>query len=109
MTETSSASMPNSPDTINVLPVLSEAKAPVSLTLTIDKSVGKVAGWLLGCVIAALVAASVLSSLAIAFALNARDQAIKAETEFRLVDDWMQQHGVRKVNGRYQVTEKSSE
>lgn len=48
MTETSSGSTQHSPDTINVLPILSEAKAPVSLTLTIDKSVSKIAGWVLG-------------------------------------------------------------
>lgn len=45
MTETSRESTQPLTDTINVLPILSEAKAPVSLTLTIDKSVSKVAAW----------------------------------------------------------------
>lgn len=45
MTANSNESTPQSNDTINVLPILSEAKAPVSLTLTIDKSVSKVAAW----------------------------------------------------------------
>lgn len=47
MTATSKESTERSPDTINVLPTLSEASAPVSLTLTIDKSVSKLAGWVL--------------------------------------------------------------
>ena len=48
--------MQPSTDTINVLPILSEAKAPVSLTLTIDKSVSKVAAW----AIAVIIGASIL-------------------------------------------------
>lgn len=55
MTETLHGSKPQTPDTTQtsgesmvVLPSLSEAKAPISLTLTIDKSVGKVASWLIG-------------------------------------------------------------
>lgn len=47
MTANSPESMERSNDTINVLPILSEAKAPVSLTLTIDKSVSKVAAWVI--------------------------------------------------------------
>lgn len=34
-------------ESIVALPNLSEAKAPISLTLTIDKSVSKIAGWVL--------------------------------------------------------------
>lgn len=83
---------------------MSEAKAPVSLTLTIDKSIGKIAGWLVGL----LVGFAFLSAFALAMAYFAHDQAVKAETEFRLVDDWMQQHGIRKVNGRYQVIEEKA-
>lgn len=59
MTGTSSDSKPQTPDTnrtsgesIVALPNLSEAKAPISLTLTIDKSVGKVAAWVVGLVVA---------------------------------------------------------
>lgn len=55
MTETSPDSKPQmqsmtppSAESMVVLPNLSEAKAPISLTLTIDKSVGKVASWLIG-------------------------------------------------------------
>lgn len=47
MAEKSNESTTHSPDTINVLPILSDAKAPVSVTLSIDKSVSKVAGWVL--------------------------------------------------------------
>lgn len=47
MTETSSASIPSSNDTISVLPILSDNRAPLSLTLTIDKSVSKLASWAL--------------------------------------------------------------
>jgi len=43
---------PNSGDSIIALPRLSEQKGPISLTLTIDKSVGKVAAWVVGLVVA---------------------------------------------------------
>lgn len=72
--------------------------------LSIDKSISKIAGWM----IAVLVAMSFLSAFALAMAFVARDQAIKAETEFRLIDDWMQQHGIRKVNGRYVFIEEKA-
>jgi hypothetical protein len=66
MTETSPVSNPQTPGTtpptpgttpssdgsIAVLPLLSKAEAPISLTLTIDKSVGKVAAWVVGLVVA---------------------------------------------------------
>lgn len=51
MTETSSGLTPPLTDTITVLPILSEAKAPVSVTLTIDKSVSKVAAWVIAVII----------------------------------------------------------
>lgn len=41
-----------SPDTMNVLPILSEAKAPVSVTISVDKSVKKVAAWVMAVMIA---------------------------------------------------------
>lgn len=41
----------NSGDTINVLPILSEAKAPVSVTLTLDRSTGKIAAWIIGVIV----------------------------------------------------------
>jgi hypothetical protein len=54
MTETSHDSKQSTDSTkqtsgesIVALPLLSEAKAPISLTLTIDKSVSKIAGWVL--------------------------------------------------------------
>lgn len=43
---------PNSGDSIVALPLLSEQKGPISLTLTIDKSVGKIAAWVVGLVVA---------------------------------------------------------
>lgn len=76
---------------------MSEAKAPVTVSLTIDKSVKTVAGWL----ILLLVASVVFSALSLAYANFARDSAIKAETELRLIDDWLVQHGVEKRDGRY--------
>ena len=55
----------NSGDSIVALPHLSEAKAPISLTLTIDKSVGKVAAWVVGLVVgmAMLVGAGIVMSV----------------------------------------------
>lgn len=75
MTETSSESTTRSPDTINVLPTLSEAKAPISLTLTIDKSVGKVAVW----VIAVMAVAIVGAFTACVLATSAYDRADAAD------------------------------
>jgi hypothetical protein len=46
---------PNAGDTINVLPILKDASAPISLTLTVDKSVKKVAAWVMGVMIASAV------------------------------------------------------
>ncbi len=79
MTETSPGSNPQTPDTtaptpattpsygdsIHALPNLREAKAPISLTLTIDKSVGKVAAWVVGLVVALamLVGAGIVMSV----------------------------------------------
>ena len=103
MTETSPGLMPPSPDTTNVLPLLSEAKAPVTVSLTIDKSVRTVAGWL----IALLVTSVVFAVLAFAYANFARDSAIKAETELRLVDDWLSTHGVVKKSGKYVFKEET--
>ena len=56
---------PNSGDSIVALPLLSEAKAPISLTLTIDRSVGKVAAWVVGLVVALamLVGAGIVMSV----------------------------------------------
>lgn len=50
---------------------------------------------------AALIASVVLAALALAYANFAMDQAIKAETELRLIDDWLVQHGVEKRDGKY--------
>src|SRR5690606_17101937 len=47
MTSNSSVSTTPSADTTTVLPVLSELKAPLTLSLTIDKSVSKVAAWVM--------------------------------------------------------------
>lgn len=105
MTATSPESTQPSTDTINVLPTLSEAKAPVSLTLTIDKSVSKVATWLLAVVIGCgvLIGAGVVVGVWVLVAM--RDEA----REHRLVDDdwqkmnaYLQTQGVTKdENGFY--------
>ena len=72
MTEISQDSKPQTPSTnqtsgesIVALPNLSEAKGPISLTLTIDKSVGKVAAWVVGLVVAMamLVGAGIVMSV----------------------------------------------
>ncbi len=76
---------------------MSKADAPVTVSLTIDKSVKTVAGWL----ILLLVASVVFSVLALAYANFARDSAIKAETELQLIDDWLVTHGVVKRDGKY--------
>ena len=62
---------PNSGDSIVALPLLSEQKGPISLTLTIDKSVGKVAAWVVGVMVVAIL----LSISAVVIALSARDRA----------------------------------
>jgi hypothetical protein len=51
MNENSRESKATSGESIVALPLLSEAKAPISLTLTIDKSVGKVAAWVIGLIV----------------------------------------------------------
>lgn len=70
--------------------------------VSIDKSVTKIAGWVLGL----LIFLSFLAAFAAFIAWDARDSAIKTEGELRLIDDWMQQHDVRKgSDGRYQFIE----
>lgn len=61
-TQLTSDKIPNSGDMNNVLPNLSEAKGPVSLTLHLDKSVGKVASWIIGAALAgfALIGAGIV-------------------------------------------------
>lgn len=80
MTENSSESTTLSPDTINVLPILSDAKAPVSVTLSIDKSVSKIAGW----VLIVLFANALLMGGAIMGAVWMINAYGKAEREMRL-------------------------
>lgn len=52
-TEDSAPTKPNFGDTNNVLTSLKEAQAPVSVTLTIDRSVGKIAAWVIGLIVSA--------------------------------------------------------
>lgn len=49
----------NSGDTTTVLPLLSKAEAPISLTLTFDRSVSKVASWVVAVMTIAIVFAAV--------------------------------------------------
>jgi hypothetical protein len=65
MTETSKESTQRLSDTINVLPILSEAKAPVSLTLTIDKSVSKIASWALTLILSLTIMAAVAATITV--------------------------------------------
>ena len=68
--------------------------------LSIDKSVSRIAGWVIGL----LIGLSFIAAYALFTANDASDSAIKTETELRLIDDWMQQHRVRKgPDGRYHV------
>lgn len=85
MTETSSELTPPSSDTINVLPILSEAKAPVSLTLTIDKSISKVAGWVIGVIIANAVLMGICAVLAVWMTISYQHE----EREARMVEYYL--------------------
>jgi hypothetical protein len=53
---------PNCVDSIIALPLLSEQKGPISLTLTIDRSVGKIAAWAMAVIVgmAALIGAGIV-------------------------------------------------
>lgn len=55
----------SSGDSIVALPLLSEAKAPISLTLKIDKSVGKIAAWVIAVIVgnAILLGAGIVMSV----------------------------------------------
>lgn len=81
MTATSPESTPSSNDTINVLPTLSEAKAPVSLTLTIDKSVSKVAAW----AIAVIIGSAILIGAGIVLMVWLISANSRAERESRML------------------------
>lgn len=76
MTETSPESRMTSGESIIALPHLSEAKAPISLTLTIDKSVGKVAAWVVGLIVAMamLVGAGIVMSVWMVIAYSQADR-----------------------------------
>lgn len=50
---------PSSGESIVALPLLSEQKGPISLTLTIDKSVSKVAAWVVAVMTVAIVFAAI--------------------------------------------------
>lgn len=95
MTETSHASNPQMQGTtqqtpgttqscgesIVALPLLSEQKGPISLTLTIDKSVGKVAAWVVGLVIgmAMLVGAGVVLSVWMIIAYGETERELRLQ------------------------------
>ena len=97
MTEKSNDSTTPSGDTNNVLPLLSEAKAPVTVSLTVDRSVKTVAGW----VMAALGVLIFLTAFMAFVAWDARDSSFKAETQLQLINDWLAAHGVEKRGDRY--------
>lgn len=96
MTATSPESTQPSTDTINVLPILSEANAPVSVTLSIDKSVKKVAAWVMVVMItsAFLIGSGIM--LGIWVLVTMRDEA----REHRLVDDdWQKMNAFLQAQG----------
>jgi hypothetical protein len=65
----------NSGDSIVALPLLSEQKGPISLTLTIDKSASKVASW----IIAYLAVVTLVALVASGIAIHATNRAHSAE------------------------------
>lgn len=75
MTPRTPGTTPNSDGSIAVLPLLSKAEAPISLTLTIDKSVSKVAIW----VVAVMAIAIVGAFTACVVAKSAYDRADSAD------------------------------
>lgn len=72
---------PNCGDSIVALPLLSEQKGPISLTLTIDKSVGKVAAWVVGLIIALamLVGAGIVMSVWMIIAYRETEREIRLQ------------------------------
>jgi len=81
MTGTSPDSIQQLPDTTNVLPSLSEAKAPVTISLTIDKSVSKIAAWVVGVIMgcALLIGAGIV--LAVLMVIEWRDAQMEARVQ----------------------------
>lgn len=81
MTAPMPGTTPNSGDSILALPNLRESKAPISLTLTIDKSVGKVAAWVVGLVIgmAALVGAGIVMSVWMIIAYRETERELRLQ------------------------------
>lgn len=81
MTAQTPGTTPNSGDSIVALPLLSEQKGPISLTLTIDKSVGKVAAWVVGLVVsmAVLVGAGIV--LAVLMIIEWRSAQMEARVK----------------------------
>lgn len=61
---------------------MSEAKAPVSLTLTIDKSVSKIAAW----VLVYLVVSSIVIGIGVVMAVNMTIEWRESATETRLLE-----------------------
>ena len=112
MTATSNESTPHSPDSINVLQQLSKAEAPISLTLKIDRSVGKIAAW----VIALIVTSSILMGAGIVLAIWMIFSYSKAEREARMqqyylieVDGKLIEQGIKPPEGGYQKFKETRE
>jgi hypothetical protein len=77
---------PNSADSIVALPNLRESKAPISLTLSIDKSVGKVAAWIVGVMTIAIVVA-IASMVTAKSAYDRADSADSRAEDMRAYSD----------------------
>jgi hypothetical protein len=81
MTAQTPGTTQNSGDSIVALPLLSEQKGPISLTLTIDKSVGKVAAWVVGLVVALamLVGAGIVMSVWMVIAYRETEREVRLQ------------------------------
>lgn len=87
MNETSKESTAPSGDTINVLPILSEAKAPVSLTLTVDKSVSKLASWVIALILCLSAVSFVSGTVTVLTVYNSKQSHSDAEYRYRILQN----------------------
>ena len=85
-TESTPDTTKNSGDTTNVFPILKEVNAPLSLTLSIDKSVTKIAGWIIGVLMGMTLICGISATVTVMTVMNSDDRE-------------------RAVNNRLQVSE----
>jgi phosphoribosyl-dephospho-CoA transferase len=87
MTGTSNELTQPSSDTTTVLPNLSENKAPLSLTLTIDKSVKKVAEWIMVLLIGMTAVTSVCATLTIVMFISKNDRETAVNSRLQVSEN----------------------